>query len=208
MSRDKSEPPRQNAQQFEAGDKLAKAKGGRNSLAPVRPCPAAWKLKVAVKGEVNRRKPKLEAVEVEVEWGDTSIDCCEAKSTANDKACTDTIDGTGSRSGTCRAAAKGWYLVAERRVKLANGDDKTVDLTMKPAVWIAFKAVDEKSGALIDTLKVKASLTEIGDQEAVTTKDQPLEIEDEHMRPGGRCKLLELSHDSLLFEAVDDVTSA
>jgi hypothetical protein len=208
MSRTESEPPRQNAQQFEANDGLAKAKGGSTNLAPVKECPLKWKLKVAVKGEVNARKPKLPEVEVDVEWSDASIDSPVARRTADDTACTDPIQGRGARNGQCRARAKGWYLVAEQPAKLFDGDDKTVNLALKPDVWIAFKCVDEKSGSIIEALKVKANLTEIGDREGVTPKNKPLDIENEKMQPGGTCKLLEISHDSLLWEAVGDITSA
>lgn len=208
MSRKKSEPPRQNAQQFESSDSAAKTTGGKKSVEPVKECPLQWKLKVEVKGEVNARKPKLEGVEVEIDWNDTSLEALSAKPAADDKSATEQIEGKGNRSGKCRATAKGWYLVAEEQIQLADGDDKTAKLRMKPAVWVGFKGVDEKSGALIEGLKVKADFTEVGEQEEDTPKDKPLELENEHLRPGGTCKVLQISHPSLLLEAVGDVTSA
>jgi hypothetical protein len=205
MSLGSSDPPRQDSKQFQANDKQAKVQGGDKNVTATKDCPLKWKLTVNVQANVNARKTKLENPEVEIEWDDSSLDTPACNSTADDKASTEAMESKGARSGKCRVKAKGWYLDAEKPVSVADGDNKAVDLVLKPLVWIGFKAVDDKSGDLIENLQVKANLTGIGDQDSATTKDKPLEIED--LKPGGTCKLIQLSHDTLLWEVVGDITS-
>ena len=77
------------------------------------------------------------------------------------------------------------------------------------AAWALGRAGKARAvEALIEALKVKADFTEVGEQEEDTPKDKPLELENEHLRPGGTCKVLQISHPSLLLEAVGEVTSA
>jgi hypothetical protein len=201
------EKPRQNSAQFQANDTQAKQKGGDKQLSPTKSCPKQnWKLKVNVTAQVNSRKPKVENVEVSISWKDSSLDAPTCNSTADDKASTETLEDSGAREGTCRAEAKGWYLDAEKTVTLNDGDNKTVDLILKPLVWVAFKAIEEQSGAVIENLSLHANLTDIGDHKTNTPKDTPVEVGD--LKPGGVCKIVSLAHDSVLWEAVGDITSA
>jgi len=207
MPRVNNEAPRQDTAKFEAKDQKLQALGSGKQLAPVKAC-NDWTLKVNVTGMVGARKAKLDSAAVEVDWTDGTLDAPLCQMTPPDKGTTTALVGSGPRSGTCSATAKGWYLDAEKDVSLADGDDKQVDLVLKPAVWIAFSVVDHKSSAFIGDVRLKANLPQLGDHLASTPADAVLDIEHDELRPAMTCTMLELSHDDIVYEVVGAITSA
>lgn len=207
MGRGSDEAPRQDSQEFAAKDQVARAQGGDQSTTAVKPC-MFWTLKVNITGLVNARRLKLDPATVAIDWTDNSQSTPNCTSTAPDKAAADVIRGRGSLSGDCSAGAKGWYLDAPKRVTLADGEDKVVDLVLRPAVWVAFEPRDHKTNDLIKDVRLKGNLSKIGDQAGKTLGDRALEIEHDSLRPGDTCKVLELGHDEFLLEIVGSVTSA
>ncbi len=207
MGASSDEAPRQSAQQFAASDQVAKVQGGTRQTTPTTSC-KVWKLKVNVTATVGPRKPKLGATEVHIDWSDKTLSSDACAATADHKASTETMLGHGAYSADCRASCKGWYLEAPKSVSLVDGDDKSVDLVLKPAVYIAFEVREHKTGDLIEDVKVTGNFSKLGDVGGKTPKDTALEIEHDDLRPGDTCKLQDVSHDTVVWEVVGSVTSA
>lgn len=203
-----AEKPRQTAQQFRATDSQARAQGGTTSTKPAKPCENnPWKLTVKASGVVNTRKLQLDDAKISVEWSDAFPENLAHTAESASAIVATPIQRSGAATGRCSAAAKGWYLESVGEVSLADGDDKTVELVLKPAVWVGFKVVDHASNALIGDMKLRANVAEIGEQTATSNKVQPLEFEHDSLRPGGTCELLELGHDQFVWEVVGDMVS-
>ena len=208
MTRQSQAAPRQDASTFQANDSALKVIGGDSTVKPVKDCSDRWKLTVNVTGQVDARKTALTGAEVEVEWSDSMLDAPPCRKTAGDKASTETLEDKGTRQGTCRAKAAGWYLEAEQPVTLNDGDDKVIELVLKPAVWVAFKVVDHMSGDLVGDIHLKSNLPVLGERLIDTVADAILDIEHEDLRPGMECTMLDLSHDTIVYEVVGAIASA
>jgi len=207
VGRKDEEPPRQPADKFKANDQVAKVEGGQAAVKPVLPC-NYWKLDVNVTGHPNARKPKMPQPTINFLWDDMYRDKFRCAEFSDDKATMGLMTGHGPTKGQCSASAVGWYVEAAKDVTLADGDDKTIDLVMRPHVWIAFELRDHKTNDHVDKIQVKARHASIGDIVGPTLADKALDIEHAELRPGHTLDLDSLEHAEFVWEVVGSVTSA
>ncbi len=207
MGRKDEEAPRQDSEQFQANDTVAKIEGGQAAVRPVAPC-SFWKLDVGVTGRPNARRQKLPQPTIDIAWSDRSRDAVRCATSTDEKASMGQMTGQGAVEGKCGARAAGWYLEAAKDVSLADGDDKKVDLVMLPQVWVAFEVRDHRSNNFVENINLKARHASIGLLAGATPGDQSLDIEHAGLRPGHTLDLTELEHDDVFFEVVGSVTSA
>lgn len=196
------------AETFVQQDQTLQNDSGGQVIDPILPCGNQWKLRVKVEGYMNKRKASLGRVLVEVEWNDGTKDAPVCKLSDKYLAKTSVLRDRGPRSGICRARAPGWTLKSEVPVRMIDGDDTTVELKLAPTPWIAFEVIDKNTTSPIGGITVKARLPVLGEQTEVTVADEVLEWEHDDLPARSQCTLLDLEHDSLVYEVVGALTSS
>lgn len=211
MGKDKKEKARRSSEEFKTADAKAKTTSkskGASTTTPVNACPLRrWKLTLKVTAQVNERKKTLKNANVTVVWDDLSRDSKPCTMSAKDKGQAAPIEGNDIRGGKCKASSKGWRLAHKSKpVNLSPGDDKTVELTLKPARWIAFHVVNETTNKPIKGIKVNAELPGPGAKRGTTKSKKAVYFEKKVTK--GQAKITSYTHDTVLWEAVGDITSA
>lgn len=141
--------------------------------------PQPWKLHVYVKTDPATKWPKDDvAVSLQIKEGadeGRGLGKMISGSIKGD------FQGQGHRDYTATASAKNWFLVAPKNVSLDDGDDKTVELVLKPMPWIALKVIYEKPGAkpseaetVLEGVTINLKLPGNRKENPVTTKEDIL----------------------------------
>lgn len=145
-----------------------------------------WKLRVRVKSRDPKRRP--DSVNVQLEGDDPKSSTIGMVGQTEE--CR--FEGTGSRNYKAKASADNWELVSDKDVTLADGDDKQVELELRPKPWVEFRAED-KNGKVVTGVTFKVELPG-GVKKSEISTDRNAKFEG--LTPG-TCKIEELSHDEV-----------
>lgn len=160
--------------------------------------PKPWKLKVTVKSQKDFWPKTAVTVSLKMQEGDAGDKGGSLNMTAKTSSPL-AFDGEGNHKYEITATADNWELVAKQDVSLADGDNKQVELELKPLPWIALKVVDEKDKAVP---KVAMKLTLPGNvKREVETTEEALRIEG--LKTGGNCAIDEMSFEKEVWEIVE-----
>lgn len=210
MSRNGNEAPRQDSAAFAANDRVAQQEGAARGGTTARTeCPPLWKLRVDVRAEADARRTRIGAARTQLVWsrGPGEDRACEALDDLRARGAP--ITGRGPFSVTCSASATGWYTETPVVQALADGDDRVVEVVLKPLPWVAFQAKESPADTGIAGLQVQARIPEIGAaaQAARTPDGGLLTLEPAELRPGMHLELLSLGDDAVVWEVVGDLAS-
>jgi hypothetical protein len=160
--------------------------------------PKPWELRVRVKSQEATRWPKDVTLTLEALAGSSGNKTRSLSMNAQTEELKE--EGKGDSKFKITASAEKWELVSAQEVTLADGDQKQVELELRPKAWIAFKVMYKDKVVSDVTLK----LTLPGDRkETPVTTDKETRYDD---LSAGTCTLEELSH-AELWE-VEELTSA
>jgi hypothetical protein len=107
--------------------------------------------------------------------------------------------GTGPRDYEVSVDVERWDLIEKKTVTLNDGDDKTVELVIKPRPWIAFKVVNQKNAA-VKEVTLKVTLPGNRKEEPVSANDAVTIFD---IREAGTAKIEGAIHATECFEVVE-----
>lgn len=209
MSRQQGEAPRQDSAAFAANDAVAQQQGAGRSTAPQSACPALWTLRVDVSATADARRTRLGDARVQLAWADgtqddrgtAEVDALHARGTP--------LRGRGAARARCSASATGWYAEQPIDVTLADGDDRAVEVPLKPLPWVELRVREMPADRPLGLVQVRARVPELPGEHTVPVPDTGLLVlEMATLRPGMHLELLELSHPDVVWEVAADLESA